>query len=190
MNQELTPSMRVIKLVVWFSGCLAIGGSLLALCVIAQYKCKERYRFECPMRMELIYTQILSTRDSLRGVAVSNLNMTVSGFTDTPAARDIFLCPGSSTKPGALRNVDQWTDYIYVDWSTRYRGSGSVPSDYPMLYDRNTAHHSGSVFIMDCGGRIFWDQDCRWLRRFANEHPGYQLPLPIDMKCTPVQNSF
>jgi hypothetical protein len=38
----------------------------------------------------------------------------------TDAAPSLFLCPSSGREPGAVTNVDEWTDYIYVpnaeDW--------------------------------------------------------------------------
>jgi hypothetical protein len=170
--------MRFTRHILWFSALLVIGASLFALCAITQYRCSERHRFECPMRMQLIYDRVLSTRDYLRGAAVTNLSVTMTGFSDTPAAKEVFLCPGSVTRAGALRDVDQWTDYIYVDWTTRCGGHGPVPTDYPMLYDRRTSHHSGSLFVMDCGGRVFWDRNGCWLKHFASEHPECQLPLP------------
>jgi hypothetical protein len=171
--------MRFARRVLWFLVSVAIGSCIYA---IAQYKCSLRYRFECPMRMQLIYSRVVSARDFLRGASVPNLSTTISGYSDSKAGKCVFLCPGSSTRPRALRDVDKWTDYIYVDWSTRWKGHGSVPSDYPMLYDRRTAHHSGSLFVMDCNGRVFWDRNGSWLRHFASEHPEYQLTLPDGMK--------
>jgi hypothetical protein len=100
---------------------------------------------------------------------------------DSPAARQVFLCPGSRTHAGALLDVDEWTDYIYVEWSGRYNGADTIPAHYPLLYDRRAAHHLGSLYVMDCAGRVIWDQNGAWLRRFDRDHKEYRLQLPDDL---------
>lgn len=31
-----------------------------------------------------------------------------------PFSKEIFLCPGSGNQAGALTNIDEWTDFIYI----------------------------------------------------------------------------
>jgi hypothetical protein len=91
----------------------------------------------------------------------------------------LFLkCPGSSTKQGRLDDAEQWQDYIYINWS-RYYGSKAVPPDYPLIYDRRLSNHGGKgVNEVSVQGVVRWDPDATALKKFAAEHPEYEVPLP------------
>jgi hypothetical protein len=99
-------------------------------------------------------------------------------FPDDSSARYSFICTASGNKPGLMRDVDKWTDYILVDWP-RIRGTNNVEIGYPLIYCKDLRYHCGGIFVLKVGGEIVWDVGGSWLRQFAQEHPEYDITLPL-----------
>ncbi|MDD4871999.1 MAG: hypothetical protein PHR77_15690 [Kiritimatiellae bacterium] len=91
---------------------------------------------------------------------------------------NIFVCPGSKTKPGRMTNVDEWMDYIYIPWGTRT----NIPPEYPMLYDKHLNNHGNLINMLYVDGSPGGDKNVSGLKRFAKEHPDLKIPLPKDEK--------
>lgn len=88
-------------------------------------------------------------------------------------------CPGRGKKAGRGPGTDQFFgDYHYVNWSV-YFGTNEAPSGFPLFYDKSLANHRGlGVNIITVEGRAFWDFRGHWIKKFAEEHPEYDIPLP------------
>lgn len=68
-------------------------------------------------------------------------------------------------------------DYLHPDFST-YPATASIDK-YPLVYDRRLANHRGrGVNVVLVDGTVFWDDDAKWLRKFASAHPECKIPLP------------
>ncbi len=53
------------------------------------------------------------------------------------------------------------------------------PADYPLIYDKSMANHSGrGINVCTVQAGIFWDKDAKWLKAFAVAHPEYKIPIP------------
>jgi hypothetical protein len=90
----------------------------------------------------------------------------------------VLVCPGSNTRDLTFANAIQQSDYVYLNWAALL-GTNSIPGNYPLLYDKRMNNHCGiGINIQPVAGRRFWDFRARWLRRFAAEHPQYDIPLP------------
>lgn len=96
----------------------------------------------------------------------------------------------SGPPPGT--SVEDWLDHFYIYWPEGV----NTPDDYPILYDRKLSYHEGKG-INVCHVRVVtgfagypvsgdlaftWDEDAEWLKKFAKEHPEYDIPLPEDVK--------
>ena len=102
----------------------------------------------------------------------------------------LYVCPWGSKKPGSWTNITEWMDYFYVYWPS----VTGVYTNYPLMYDRRLSNHGGkgiNVLLVDVVNRYegirgptfwFWDEDAKWLRKFAREHPNVKIPLPEDVK--------
>ncbi|MGD0207040.1 MAG: hypothetical protein ABSC89_05480 [Verrucomicrobiota bacterium] len=110
-----------------------------------------------------------------------------------------YVCPwNSKTAHSKTReswtNVTEWMDYFYVPWPS----VTGVYTNYPLMYDRRLANHGGkgiNILLVEQAvhpavphkpetfhGQFFWDEDARWLQKFAKEHPDLKVPLPEDLK--------
>jgi hypothetical protein len=106
----------------------------------------------------------------------------------------LFVCPWDGKRPGSWTNITEWMDYFYVYWP----GVEGVYSNYPLMYDRRLANHGGkgiNILLVEQAahpavphepetfhGQSFWDEDAKWLRQFAKEHPDLRIPMPEDLK--------
>lgn len=103
----------------------------------------------------------------------------------------VLKCPmpdiNAVLPPGS--NADQWMDYIYIYWPE----GKDTPKDYPVIYDRKLSNHGGKgINILRREGiapgpkmynpKPIWDKNAEWLKKFAKEHPEYNIPLPEDVK--------
>ena len=89
-----------------------------------------------------------------------------------------LMCPRTGHPPGNFTNADSWTDYIFLNWEA-ILGSNSVPSDYPLAYDRRLGNHKGKgVNVLRVDGLAFWDPGAKWLAAFADRHPSFRVPIP------------
>src|SRR5439155_26888709 len=62
--------------------------------------------------------------------------------------REILVCPGTGSKPGAINDVEEWTDYIYI---------GSTPVYFEraaMLISPPENHNGKSGYVLFCNGAI------------------------------------
>ncbi|OGV85232.1 MAG: hypothetical protein A2340_16090 [Lentisphaerae bacterium RIFOXYB12_FULL_60_10] len=101
-----------------------------------------------------------------------------AALADSYAANAIlYICPSSGTQPGALANVDEWMDYIYIHWPD----GENTPTNYPWVYERRLSHHGGGIQIAPIQGPAFWDEGAQWLQKFAREHPELIIPMPEDL---------
>jgi len=90
----------------------------------------------------------------------------------------VFACRGSQRAPGDMSDVDKWTDYIYLSWST-----ATNANNYALAYDRRMSNHQGmGVNVVLVNGVEFWDHEGTWLKAFARRHPELKLDLPRDLK--------
>jgi hypothetical protein len=111
----------------------------------------------------------------------------------------LYVCP-SDSKPAHSKtreswtNVTEWMDYYYVAWPN----ITGVYTNYPLMYDRRLANHGKkgiNVLLVEQAvhpaspskpetfhGQFFWDEDAKWLRKFAREHPDLKIPMPEDIK--------
>lgn len=94
------------------------------------------------------------------------------------------LCPGrKGSVPGSWRDIEAWSDYTYVYWPS---GRTGTPPDYPLMYDRRLSNHQGKgINIVTVGKKVFWDRNSKWLRKFAQGHPEFNIPLPEDLVLLP-----
>ena len=97
----------------------------------------------------------------------------------------LFICPGSETpRPESLDIVvtTGWFDYIYIHWPD----GTNTPPDFPIIYDRSMSHHNGRGISLltvgdlqrEKGDRLPWDEGAERLKRFAREHPEFDIPMP------------
>ena len=90
----------------------------------------------------------------------------------------LLICPGAGRSPGRFANADAWSDYTFIDWSI-YLGTNTVPSDYPIAYDRHIRNHGGGgVNVLTVDGFVQWDSEAKLLKGFADEHPNLKLSIP------------
>ncbi len=90
----------------------------------------------------------------------------------------LYACPSSGTVPGSITNVDEWMDYIYIYWPEGEK----TPTNYPWIYERRLSHHGGGIHVAPIRGPAFWDEGAKWLRKFAEEHPDLDIPIPEDLE--------
>ena len=94
----------------------------------------------------------------------------------------IYICPGSGTRPPASLSVEgytNWVDYILIPWSNGV----ATPGEYPLMYDRRLSHHQGKgINVLWVDGRVVWDKNAKGLKRFAEEHPQLEIPMPEDLE--------
>jgi hypothetical protein len=105
-----------------------------------------------------------------------------------------FVCPWHSKPCGSWTNVTEWMDYFYIPWPSV---TGAY-TNYPLMYDRRLANHGGkgiNILLVEQAahpayptslesfhGQFFWDEDAKWLRKFAREHPDLKIPMPEGIK--------
>jgi hypothetical protein len=112
----------------------------------------------------------------------SNLTALAQNYASQPK---LYLCPGSGTPPGAMTNVDQWMDDIYLYWPHGEK----TPTNYPWIYERRLSHHQGrGIHVAPVGGDAFWDEGATGLQRFAKEHPELRIPMPEDLRTNREAN--
>jgi hypothetical protein len=106
----------------------------------------------------------------------------------------LYVCPWNRQPPGSWTNIEDWMDYFYIPWPKLTGGC----TNYPLLYDRRLANHGGkgiNILLVEqvvhsavptepqtFHGQFFWDEDAKWLRKFAHEHPDLKIPMPEDLK--------
>lgn len=141
----------------------------------------QRYRRECPMRLgELAF--LVDTERRQNGDYPPSLSFVVEMFPIKPWNKRShihpLLCPGSDTEASSAANVEEWSDYLYVNWSGSF-GTNSPPALYPLIYDRRLSHHNGgAIYVVRVDGSVIWDPGAAWLKEFANVHPEYRIPMP------------
>jgi hypothetical protein len=107
---------------------------------------------------------------------------------------DLYVCPWRSKQAGSWTNITVWMDYFYIPWPSI---TGAY-TKYPLMYDRRLANHGGkgiNILLAEQAvhpasppnpetfhGQFFWDEDAKWLRKFAREHPDLKIPMPEDIK--------
>lgn len=133
-------------------------------------------RLHCQRRLEAIGCALVRLYPlDHDGMFPSNIMSFAPEYAAHPG---LYLCPGSDINPGALTNVDQWIDYVYVYWHDKK----TTPTEYPLMYDRSLSYHEGGgINILFVDGSTFWDKKAEWLKKFAKEHPDLKIPLPEDI---------
>jgi hypothetical protein len=142
-----------------------------------------RFRYECPLRMFAVWSSLSDAETRRTGFFPTNLVPFAKSYPPSmlsnPANNYPLLCPGSTTQPGSVTNVDQWTDYLYVPWARYFPSKRAVPENYPLMYDRRFSNHGGrGVYVLKMNGDVIWDGGAAWLKRFSTEHPEFLLPMP------------
>jgi hypothetical protein len=165
-----------------FFFCLTIAVLAILYLNRTRLECVVRYSYECPMRLEGL-GMFIANDHTLSGRYPSNLASVVKMSEPTPRQRRLhlhpLLCPGSATEPGSATNIDEWSDYLYVDWSKWYQGTNQPPGSYPMLYDRRISNHGGrGIYVLKVDHSVIWDGGGSWLAEFSERHPQYQIQLP------------
>jgi hypothetical protein len=98
----------------------------------------------CAANMMQIWREMMSWEDS-RGR--DRFPSSLSVLTDVSPS--LFVCPSSGHQPGAITNVDQWTDYIYVpdaqDW---------MRLDLAILIDPPENHKGKYGYVLFGGGWV------------------------------------
>jgi len=104
----------------------------------------------------------------------------------------LLLCPGLPTFWEELEKVydsaefdsaeiDERSDYIYVDWSNRELKHNWEWTQCPLIYDRRLSNHGGrGINIIYTDSQIMWDPEAYRLRAFAKAHPEAKIPIPSD----------
>jgi hypothetical protein len=101
---------------------------------------------------------------------------------------------GSGRAAGSWTNIAEWMDYFYIRWPS----VTGLYTNYPLMYDRRLSNHGGkgiNVLLVEglvgsaivgkpetFRGQFFWDEDAKWLRAFARDHPEAHIPLPEGLK--------
>lgn len=89
-----------------------------------------------------------------------------------------LICPGTGHTPASFLNSDSWADYTLVDWPALL-GTNSVPSTYPIAYDRSLTNHGGrGVNVLTADGFVHWDPNAQGLKKFVAQHPNFKLSIP------------
>ncbi len=167
----------------WLVGLVIITGVGCAFYLNRRYyDLLVRSRYECPMRLTGLWLAIGAQRDG-EGSYPTNLSFAAEAFTPSPSKKRLhlhpLLCSGTETEWGPPTKADQWSDYLYVNWSKWFPGSNAVPDGFPLVYDRRLSNHSEKgIYVLRTDGSILWDGGARWLRTFAEAHTNFQIPLP------------
>lgn len=145
-------------------------------------RCVTNFKYECPERLVDVWAQV-SERSRRSGILPSNLISFAEMFRPRPSHFEShtypLVCPGTESNLGAPKDVHQWMDYIFLDWSLWQADSITFGGDYPLMYDRALANHGGrGVYVLRVDGTVIWDPGAEWLKRFAVEHPQLKIRLP------------
>jgi len=95
------------------------------------------------------------------------------------AVRHLFTCPGTGKK--RIPSSPEDMDYIFIDWSRWFKDPKKIPDNYPLGYDRRLSNHAGkgiNIVFVGNPNHLMWDKKAEWLKRFAIDHPDYQIKLP------------
>jgi hypothetical protein len=138
---------------------------------------QPRYRYQrarCNETLKLLGNAIQTYQGDQEGRMPRQL-----GVLSNELSNPVFLiCSGSGHMPGSFSNADSWADYTLVDWPALL-GTNSVPSNYPIAYDRSMGNHGGrGVNVLTVDGLVRWDPKAEGLRKFAAEHPNFKLSVP------------
>lgn len=111
------------------------------------------------------------------------------GSTDNPV---LYIPPVALWCPGRInsrfKDGGEGTDYIYIRWPVLVQDRDS---EYPLVYDRRLSNHDGiGINITTTSGRVFWDRNGKWLRKFVRKHPEFNIPLPEGMETFPNSDRF
>lgn len=152
---------------------------IILLCLILSTSCvdKKKRHITCEQRLVTLGT-------------IYWTNAPVSNLVDIvklgSGGRWLFLCPNTKSVMGKANDVEVWSDYILVNWYANGLTNHEVelwhsepPKHYPVIYDRRTTHHNGVIHILMSDGSIKYDLGGKWLRKFAEEHPEFNIALPL-----------
>lgn len=152
---------------------------------------KSNRRVECISTLRSMSLSFRMYCDENKGNLPTDLSLLgKGGYLDN---KKFFICPWDSKIPGDWNNIKEWTDYIYIPWQS----TTGVFEKYPLIYDRRLANHEGkgiNILLVEqlvhpafptsresFHGQFFWDEDAKWLQKFAKEHPELNIPLPEDL---------
>lgn len=148
-------------------GVLAVGmGMLLVRPRYQQARCREALK---------VLGNAIQTYQVDHGAQLPSALTVLSNELSNPA---FLICPGSGHTPGSFSNADSWADYTFVDWPA-ILGTNSVPSGYPIAYDRSLNSHGGcGIDVLTVDGLVHWEPKAEGVKRFAAEHPSFKLSVP------------
>ncbi len=179
--------MRLRFIVAIVFACLFL---LMVVCDWLAHQRESAHRKDCLSTLRSTGSALGVYCQEHNGKLPENFSL-LSNFVGTPS---LYVCPWNSKPCGSWTNIGEWMDYFYVPWP---KVTGAY-SNHPLMYDRRLANHGGkgiNVLLVEqvvhsavpadpqtFHGQFFWDEDAKWLRKFATDHPDRKIPMPVDMK--------
>ena len=157
---------------------------------IAYMHMQARPSPDCPAKLSRLGDAIVQyANDNRDAFPPSAADLIVPGR--MYVAQSYFRCPKADSRAVPPQSIatDGRMDYLYVYWPDGLK----TPRDYPVMYDRRLSNHGGrGIYVLrieevvirsrEDRPEVMWDENATWLKKFAKEHPEFDIPLPDDLE--------